>query len=425
MFQNNNTTMDEKSQDFFREKEELMQSNTLSAFKKHIAYREKYQNTIIPTLNENQKALWELCATNVWMRKDGTVASVNSCRNRFCAICNWRAARKRYCYTYRAMELIDAEGKYSYLFLTMTMRNCQDWELSKTLSDIMAAVNRMQSTRKWKKRVKGYIRQTEITYNDEKDTYHPHLHYIVAVPKEYFTDESLYMQTWEWRELWERSMRLDYYSQFKIDAIGGWSEGRMVHEVCEISKYQIKLSSVVESGKRYPVQIISNAIRGRRMVAYGGIYAEINRQLRNADKENAEDEVKATLYEYDGNARDYEQRQEGNIRMKQAENQYENSEAQKLMLRRELLRGIKSAIKNNKTQKRTRKDGSITIIDAIDGWSEDQQALLEETEAELIQIIDSEPNENSEKYNDYKVRKADLRRRYSALYEKARLHKAQ
>ena len=86
MFQNNNTTMDGKSQDFFREKEELLQSNTLSAFKKHIAYREKYQNTIIPTLNENQKALWELCATNVWIKKDGTIASVNSCRNRFCAI---------------------------------------------------------------------------------------------------------------------------------------------------------------------------------------------------------------------------------------------------------------------------------------------------------------------------------------------------
>lgn len=424
MFQINNNTIDAKSQDFLQEKAELMQSNTLNAFRKHIAYREKYQSTIIPTLNENQKALWELCATNVWIKKDGTIASVNSCRNRFCAICNWRAARKRYCYTYRAMEQIEAKGKYSYLFLTMTMKNCEDWELSKTLSDIMTAVNRMQSTRKWKKRVKGYIRQTEVTYNDEKDTYHPHLHYIVAVPKEYFTDEGLYMQTWEWRELWERSMRLDYYSQFKIDAIGGWNEGRMIHEVCEISKYQIKLSSVVESGKRYPVKIIADAIRGRRMVAYGGIYAEINRQLKTADRENAEDEVEATLYEYDGNKRDYEQKQEETIRMKQDKDCFEDSEAQK-RLRRERLKRAMEYAKNNKPPRGSRQN--ITINNTISNWNESGMVheALEEIETELIQMIDSEPDKNSERYDDYKIRKADLRRRYSTLYENAKNRKIQ
>ena len=207
MLQNYNITENDNCQ----EAKELLASNTLPEFKRHIEYRRKYQKLIYPTMNESQKALWDVCSTDIWVRKDGTVAALNSCRNRFCAICNWRAARKRYCYTYRAMEQLENQGKYAYLFLTMTIQNCQDWELKQTIGNIMEAVNRMQSTKTWRKRVKGYIRQTEITYNDKADSYHPHLHYIVAVPRDYFTSPDLYMQTWQWRELWEKSMRLDYY----------------------------------------------------------------------------------------------------------------------------------------------------------------------------------------------------------------------
>lgn len=424
MFQDNNNIDAEKSQDFLQEKLELLQSNTFEAFKKHIAYREKYQHTVIPTMTENQKALWKTCATNIWIKKDGTVASVNSCRNRFCAICNWRAARKRYCYTYRAMEQIEAEGKYSYLFLTMTMKNCQDWELKQTISDIMSAVNRMQSTKTWKKRVKGYIRQTEVTYNSKKDTYHPHLHYIVAVPREYFTDTALYMQTWQWRELWEKSMRLDYYSQFKIDAIGNWDEGSMIHEVCEISKYQIKLSSVVETGKRYPVQIIAEAIKGRRMVAYGGIYADINKMLKEADKENAEDEIRATLYEYDENTREYIPHGESDIRIRQDKEYYKLSDAQRKQLHESLERARKNAIKGNKRAKVHSIIKDYGYISA-QRTREQIEKELAEIETELIQIIDSEPDENNIRYDDYKVKVASMRRRYSKLYEEAKKHNIQ
>ena len=33
----------------------------------------------------------------------------------------------------------------------------------------------------------GYIRAMEVTYNQEKDTYHPHIHCIFAVKAQYFT----------------------------------------------------------------------------------------------------------------------------------------------------------------------------------------------------------------------------------------------
>lgn len=401
---------------------ELLESNTLKEFKKHIAYREKYQKLIYPTMNESQKALWDICSTDIWVKKDGTVAALNSCRNRFCAICNWRAARKRYCYTYRAMKQLEYQGKYAYLFLTMTVRNCKDWELKQTLDNIMAAVNRMQSTKTWKARVKGYIRQTEITYNEKEDSYHPHLHYIVAVPKTYFTTPELYLQTWQWRELWEKSMRLDYYCQFKLETIKAWDERTMIGQVCEISKYQLKLSSVVEKGKSFPVQIIAQAIKGRRMVAYGGIYAEINKSIKKADKENIENILEGTHYIWNAEKSDYIITGETELkRYKQEE--AEKGETQRKYEERQLQKALKCVMeldaeeKKKKLKAESQKNKSLSL--QLRQHQEENEDLIKEVESELISLIDSEPTKKEKIYDAYKVRRSALLRRYNKLYKQA------
>ena len=33
----------------------------------------------------------------------------------------------------------------------------------------------------------GYMRAIEVTYNQQEDTYHPHIHCIFAVKAQYFT----------------------------------------------------------------------------------------------------------------------------------------------------------------------------------------------------------------------------------------------
>lgn len=418
MLQDYNITENDNCQ----EVKELLASNTLPEFKRHIEYRQKYQKLIYPTLNESQKALWDVCSTDIWVRKDGTVAALNSCRNRFCAICNWRAARKRYCYTYRAMKQLESQGKYAYLFLTMTIQNCQDWELKQTINNIMEAVNRMQSTKTWRKRVKGYIRQTEVTYNDKKDSYHPHLHYIVAVPRDYFTDPELYLQTWQWRELWEKAMRLDYYCQYKIEAIQAWDERTIIGQVCEISKYQIKLSSVVEKEQSFPVQIIADAIRGRRMVAYGGIYAEINKHLKQIDKDNVEDVIDGMHYIWDEEKADYVMADETELKRYRKEEPPE-SNTQKEYERKKVRKAIENAIKMSPAEKRTRLRAEAKKHKALSKknelTTEDRAKEAAEIESELITIIDNEPQTKGETYDNYRVRRAMLMRRYNKLYQQA------
>lgn len=270
--------------------QELLTSNTIEAFARHRAYRDSYEPLITPTLNERQQQAWKDCASEVWVRPDGTVSSTVSCHNRFCSICAWRDARRKYSYTMRTMEQLQSLN-LRYIFYTVTVRNCTASELRPQLDSLMAAINRMQSTNTWRRRVLGYIRSMEITYNSDidspnYDTYHPHIHYIIALPSDYYdTSSNLYLSAAEWRQLWQRSARLDYTAQVKVEAIQG---SDIKSAVCEVSKYALKLSSVVELGEATPTQTIAAAVKGRRLVAYGGLYKDIQRHLKAADKAERE-----------------------------------------------------------------------------------------------------------------------------------------
>ena len=291
MYQNYNTIKPTESQD-------LLTSDTIENFIKHRAYRDSYEPLITPTLNERQQKAWADCASEIWVRPDGTVASTVSCHNRFCCICSWRDARRKYAYTMRSMEQLQPLNLV-YAFLTVTVRNVKAGDLRSELDNLMTAINRMQSTNTWRRRVLGYIRSLEITYNNDTsspnyDTYHPHIHYIIALPSDYY-QSSFFLSAAEWRQLWQRSARLDYTAQVKIEAIQG---SDMKAAVCEVSKYALKLSSVIETGDAAPTQTIAAAVKGRRLVAYGGVYKDIQRQLKASDRAERELNREVSGYVY-------------------------------------------------------------------------------------------------------------------------------
>lgn len=277
MYQSYYTTNQEECQ-------ELLASDTIQAFAKHRAYRDSYEPLILPTLNERQQQAWADCASEVWVRPDGTVSSTVSCHNRFCSVCAWRDARRKFSYTMRCMEQLQPLN-LKYAFYTVTIRNCNGAELRPQLDNLMAAINRMQSTNTWRRRVVGYIRSLETTYNAAANSYHPHIHYILALPPDYYENPDLYLSGAEWRQLWQRSAKLDYIAQVKIEAIKGPD---IKAAVCEVSKYALKLGSVMESGDVEPTQTIAAAVKGRRLVAYGGLYKDIQKQLKASDRAERE-----------------------------------------------------------------------------------------------------------------------------------------
>ena len=79
-------------------------------------------------------------------------------------------------------------------------------DLENEIKSYAAAFNRFVLLKEFQKINLGYIRKLEITYNSEKNTYHPHYHLILCVKKNYFKDKK-YIKQSKWLEMWQLAKR--------------------------------------------------------------------------------------------------------------------------------------------------------------------------------------------------------------------------
>ncbi|MGN1086712.1 MAG: protein rep, partial [Porcipelethomonas sp.] len=86
------------------------------------------------------------------------------CRVRLCPICQWRRSIKTYAQMSQVLEVASSDG-YRFIFLTLTMRNCEACELSDTLTSLLQGFNRLMKYKDVKKAVKGYYRGCEVKHD--------------------------------------------------------------------------------------------------------------------------------------------------------------------------------------------------------------------------------------------------------------------
>lgn len=286
LFDYNHNTINNTISQEEKEIKELLDADLFKNFIERKQERDRYEFQVLPWLSDGQANAWCNCSSVIWVKDNGTVSALNSCKNRVCTICNWRNARKKFSIMKQIFEIVDEQIHLEYLLVTCTIKNVKAEKLSATISDMMAAVNRMQSSRHWKKRVKAYVRNMEITYNKGKNNFHPHIHYIIGVPSDYYTNPDLYWKTYHWRKLWEESMQIDYNSQYDLEPIKRGTD--LEHSLCEISKYAVKMTSAVKQKSPEVVHQLMLSMRRRRLIAYGGLFKEAFKAIR-ADRKNGAD----------------------------------------------------------------------------------------------------------------------------------------
>lgn len=104
------------------------------------------------------------------------------CNNRLCPLCNSRRSIIRFTRVLRAMgKKPDPELRsYDLRFATITIRNVEPNELRSSLSNLLSAWKRFrQRDHTWSLKVQGYIWNAEITYNRDRDNWHPHIHALM------------------------------------------------------------------------------------------------------------------------------------------------------------------------------------------------------------------------------------------------------
>ena len=224
-------------------------------------------------VTENTLELIKECNTFMMMVADESMENKkqhkgNSCKNRFCPICAWKKARKDALALSIMMAYLKQEEKKEFIFLTLTAPNVSAEELNDEIKHYNHSFKKLMERKEVKAIVKGYARKLEITYNEERDDYHPHFHVLIAVNKSYFTNTKQYINQDRWLELWQKVTKNPMITQVDVRKVRNGRDDK----VYEIAKYSAKDSEYLVNQDVF--EVFYNALKGKRLIVYSGLFKE-------------------------------------------------------------------------------------------------------------------------------------------------------
>jgi plasmid rolling circle replication initiator protein Rep len=250
------------------------------------------------------------------------------CKDRVCFMCIWRKSLFVFAqFLLVAHELLELYPKTIFLFQTLTLRNCPVNALSDTLTHLNKSFTRYASYKRIKSAFKGVFRTLETTYNPETDTFHPHIHSIVAVNKGYFRGSS-YISFLDLQQLWKKALQVDYDPDCDIRRIKprkknvstvveeirlmdkALMEDALVSGGAEVAKYSTKVGDIVDpkikpddslemvrakitlrENPQKQAEVLAHLMKGlsgRRLIGYTGIFKEAYQALKCNDVEQSD-----------------------------------------------------------------------------------------------------------------------------------------
>lgn len=247
-------------------------------------------------VTENTLRLVKECNTFMMMVADVSLEKKkqykgNSCKNRFCPICAWKKSRKDALALSIMMAYLKKEEKKEFIFLTLTAPNVPAAELNEEIKSYNHSFKKLMERKEVKAIVKGYARKLEITYNEERNDYHPHFHALIVVNKSYFTDTKQYITRDRWLELWKEVTKNPLITQVDVRKV---SNGRG-DKVYEIAKYSAKDSDYLLNQNVF--EVFYKALKGKRLIVFSGLFKEAMIKFKNGEL-NQYKEKDMTKYVY-------------------------------------------------------------------------------------------------------------------------------
>jgi plasmid rolling circle replication initiator protein Rep len=205
------------------------------------------------------------------------LSSADCCRCRQCPVCQWRRSLKWQARFIEALRVISGDfPKARFIFLTLTVRNCEITELRETLTWMNHAWKKLTLRSQFP--AIGWVKCVEVTRNSDDETAHPHFHALLMVKSGYFG--ASYVSQKEWRSLWQDCLKVNYEPQVNVQAIkpvkgaldlsNGSLDSQMVKAILETSKYAVKEGDLVAD--REWLYELTRQLHKTRAIATGGIF---------------------------------------------------------------------------------------------------------------------------------------------------------
>jgi plasmid rolling circle replication initiator protein Rep len=232
-----------------------------------------------------------------------TLVRANFCGYRLCVNCQ---SRKSTLIRKQVFDLatwhLEKHPTDIPILLTLTVPNVEGEEIGRTIDRMAKAYERLSKRKVVKRMTRSWFKSLEVTYNRDRDDFHPHFHILMMVPANYFDRKSgLYISRDEWLRLWQESMRDSTITQVDVRKVEEKGEGALGSIIAEVAKYATKPSSYIfedEQGNfdvdRGALEQIHYGIKGRRLVGYGGYFKEVRKEKELLDVEKVKLDVKET-----------------------------------------------------------------------------------------------------------------------------------
>lgn len=251
---------------------------------------------------EKRSARVHFCATDLaFGHSEGKykLHEANFCRERLCPMCAARRARKAFSQVYQICDHLRKDG-VRFLFLTLTVVNCEGEKLSETIDNMQKAFHKFVNYKRFKESILGFFRALEVTRNNRKrsksyGTFHPHFHCVLAVPENYFTSDK-YIKQEEFLKMWRKACKDDRISQVNIKTVKDYAAkdgvDNLARACAEVAKYTLKSKDYLfkddDDLTDEVVSLLSNALRARRLTAFGGCFAVVRDILALDDIEDGD-----------------------------------------------------------------------------------------------------------------------------------------
>ena len=261
------------------------------------------------------------CGCHIAVDEGGGIVSADFCRQRLCPMCQKRRSLRVASDFHRIMEHLSC----SWVHLVLTVPNCNGDELSELLDSMQECSSRFFKYAPIKKAFEGVARCTEISYNSQSDTYHPHFHCLVAVKKSYF--KSRYYLPFDylrrvWSAVWynRKGIRrrsdeaitnhiseLDNLNLPLLQLHIGKADGQAVIEIAKYSVKPLELDLLGDDLFR-PLDVIFRSLHSRRLIqTYGTIRTAAHELNINLDSDDVEelDRTNVRLYNWNWSVGEY------------------------------------------------------------------------------------------------------------------------
>lgn len=214
------------------------------------------------------------------------VDAANYCGMRMCPVCEWRKAMRTAACVGAISSAMQAQGRIM-LMVTLTVPNVQANELREMINCVNRAYNALMHLKRYQV-WRDNVRKLEVTYNSRSDTYHPHLHVVVYVKPGYFCSQGGYISHDQLLDDWRHVTGNPAITQVDLRRCKDL-DGRG-KAILEVSKYAAKASDYMGHGEDV-FSVYARALRGVRLMGYGGLCRELRKAWDAGEIGAADDDI--------------------------------------------------------------------------------------------------------------------------------------